>query len=219
MSDDRAVKTARKRWTRLASDLGVTDGDAWDRCIAELLELYSQPERHYHNLHHVEVCLRHLDALKSTQSLPPEAELALWFHDAIYDTRRDDNEQRSAELAATRLQTLAASADVERVRTLILATRHDGVHSSRDAQSICDIDLAILGASPTDYDDYSRQIRKEYEWVPLTAYCRGRTQVLEQFAQRTSIFQTPEFAALEQRARENLARELQALQLEKPGTA
>ena len=74
------------------------------------------------------------------------------------------------------------------------------------------VDLSILAAEPSRYDAYAASIRKEYAHVPDDAYRAGRTEVLRRFAARPLIFPDAAFATTcEEKARENLARELVSL--------
>jgi predicted metal-dependent HD superfamily phosphohydrolase len=58
---------------------------------------YSSPERYYHNLAHIQDSLSVFNQTSSLAAHSEEVELAIWFHDAVYDPRRSDSEQRSAE--------------------------------------------------------------------------------------------------------------------------
>ena len=72
--------------------------------------------------------------------------------------------------------------------------------------------ISILAAEPSRYDAYAAAIRKEFAHVPDDAYRAGRSDVLRRFAARPVIFPDAAFAlSCEQRARENLARELASL--------
>jgi predicted metal-dependent HD superfamily phosphohydrolase len=62
---------------------------------------------------------------------PLSLELALWFHDAIYDTRARDNEARSADWPSDALVCLG-SIRVDRIVRLILVTQHDEIAADRD---------------------------------------------------------------------------------------
>jgi predicted metal-dependent HD superfamily phosphohydrolase len=144
---------------------------------------------------------------------PGEAALALWYHDAIYDTHASDNEARSAALARAVLAAAGAQEPtIVSVERLILATKHDAVPRDRDAQILVDIDLSILGADEPRYQEYETQIRREYAWVDEGAFRSGRTKVLRSFLDRPFIYSTTEFRSrLEAPARNNLARALLAL--------
>jgi hypothetical protein len=76
------------------------------------------------------------------------------------------------------------------------------------ARLVCDIDLAILGSEPEKYDQYARQIRREYAWVPLDRYREGRISFLQRLLAGPGIYQTEELAYLEKPARSNVEREL-----------
>jgi len=62
----------------------------------DLVARYREPHRRYHTLQHLEECFARFDELRALAEHPRDVELAIWFHDAIYDTRRSDNEARSA---------------------------------------------------------------------------------------------------------------------------
>jgi predicted metal-dependent HD superfamily phosphohydrolase len=143
-----------------------------------------------------------------------EVAFALLYHDAIYDTHAQDNEERSAELAVEVLDEYTAiDRDIaDRVRSLILVTKHDAQPASQDEQILVDIDLAILGASQERFDEYEQQVRREYAWVNDSDFRPGRSRILKQFLDRPQLYATAYFRGkLEQSARNNLSRSLQRL--------
>lgn len=179
----------------------------------QLLRAWSAPGRHYHARSHLEACLALFDQHRALAQQPAQVELAIWFHDAVYDSRAKDNEEQSA-LWARRTMTASGigAAHVARVEALVLATK---AHFAADADTalLLDIDLSILGAAPEVFDQFDRDVRQEYAWVPEEGWRSGRAAVLKGFLARPRIFQTPALAqALEAQARENLARTIEKLQ-------
>jgi predicted metal-dependent HD superfamily phosphohydrolase len=196
-------------WQRLWRELGAREVNGG--LMSQLVAAYSEPHRHYHTLQHLRECLAHCEAAGSLARRPAEVELALWFHDAVYDATRGDNEARSAAWA--RASVLAASCDAQvadRIAALVLATQdHVAPDDAPDAALLLDIDLAILGTSYARFDEYGRQVRAEYAHVDDAAFAAGRRRVLQGFLQRPRIYRTDAFHdALDQRARENLRRAL-----------
>jgi predicted metal-dependent HD superfamily phosphohydrolase len=197
-------------WRRLWTELGAREipGGLFNQLVAA----YSARERHYHTLQHLRECLAHLEAAASLARRPAEVELALWFHDAVYDPRRHDNEERSADWALRSV--LAAGCDeaiAHRVRSLVLATAGHEASADPDTQLLLDIDLAILGAAPARFAEYERQVRAEYAHVPEPDFRAGRARILAGFLARPRLFGTAPFHdALEQRARENIRQALAA---------
>ena len=137
--------------------------------------------------------------------------LALWFHDAVYEPKRSDNEARSAERGAAVLAAAGAAGElIERFRELVMATRHEARPGSADARLLVDIDLAILGAGPERFAEYEAQVRKEYAHVPEFLFRIARSRILEQFLARPAIYSTPRFKdRFEAQARANLLRSLE----------
>jgi predicted metal-dependent HD superfamily phosphohydrolase len=174
----------------------------------ELIACYSEPHRAYHTLQHLEECFALFDEPLAEHA--DEALLALWFHDAIYQPKRYDNEEKSADWGADVLAAARAPAEViARFRDLVLATRHEAQPQSPDARLLVDIDLSILGAEPERFDEYERQVRKEYAHVPDLFFRMGRAKILKQFLARPAIYSTAAFRErFEARARANVERSL-----------
>lgn len=161
--------------------------------VPSLLGRYGEPARHYHNAEHIRECLAHFQQLKTECMEPDLVELAIWFHDAVYDATRVDNERRSAELAAEMLRSVgAAEREIVRVQEHIMATRHQAVPVDPDSKLVVDIDLAILAAPQARFDAYERAIRLEYAHVDEAAFITGRIAVLRGFASRERIYGTDE---------------------------
>jgi len=174
----------------------------------QLLRAWDEPQRHYHTQQHLTECLTLFDTLRAHAEQPADIELALWFHDAIYDVQGHDNEARSAHWATKGLKAGGVdAARCQRVHDLIMATCHTALPVSPDQALLVDIDLAILGAPAARFAGYTRQISAEYAWVPPQVYAVKRRAVLQGFLDRAQIYTTPAVAQrLEQRARANLAK-------------
>lgn len=180
--------------------------------LEALVARYAEPHRAYHTLPHVLACLAHAAEMRPRLEHPGCVELALWFHDAVYEPRAGDNEERSAALAAEALGSATSGEVREHVRRLVLATRHPSRPAENDARYVVDIDLAILGAAPEAFDAYEAAIRREYRWVPGPLYRAKRRLVLQGFLDLDRIYTTEELGRRwEKRARANLERSLARL--------
>lgn len=173
---------------------------------AELLARYAEPHRAYHTQQHLAECLALFGELRPLAQHPAEVEAALWFHDAIYDVHRHDNEALSADWARAALLEAGAAPEVAgRVHALVMATRHSVAPQTPDEQLLVDIDLAILGAPPARFAEYEAQIRREYAHVPQDLFNTKRSEILAGFLARPVLYGT---AALHRRldaaARANL---------------
>ncbi len=198
----------RKRWNDLWQALGAEPQNPI--LFDQLRSRYAEPHRVYHTLDHIQDCLQQFDAARFLAGRPAEVEVAIWFHDAIYDPRKPDNEERSAWWAERALSEAGVPPlTPQRVRDLIVVTDHNILPDGRDASLLVDIDLSILGRAPADFDEYERKIRGEYAWLPVEAYREGRAAILRRFLARKPIYQTGHFYRLfEEQARRNLERSL-----------
>lgn len=198
-------------WAGTWHELGAPSAD--ESLYRRVISCWSEPHRHYHSRQHLEECLARFDEVRGQAKQPGEVALALWFHDAFYDPRRADNEERSAEWARASVLQAGLPADTaQRVYDLVMATRHEAPPLDDDARLLVDIDLSILGAERERFDQSDQQIRAEYAHVPDDAYREGRRRILNGFLERPRLYSTGYFhSALETRARENLRRALARL--------
>jgi predicted metal-dependent HD superfamily phosphohydrolase len=198
-------------WQRLWTELGASEVPRG--LFNQLVAAYSERQRHYHTLQHMRECLSLFEAAAMLARRPAEVELALWFHDAVYDPKARDNEERSADWAGRSIA--AADCDdavAQRVRAMVLATDGHAASDDPDTQFLLDVDLAILGAAPARFAEFGQQVRAEYAHVPDAEFRTRRAQVLAAFLARPRIFRTAAFHdALEERARANLQQAVVAL--------
>ncbi len=199
-------------WRRLWGELGAREVNGG--LMNQLVAAHSERHRRYHTLQHLRECLAHFDAAAALARHPAEVELALWFHDAVYDPQRSDNEERSAAWAHDSVLAAGCPAEVaDRVAALVRLTQgHAAPDGDPDADLMLDVDLAVLGATPARFAEYERQIRAEYAHLAEADFRAGRRRVLEGFLARPRIYRTGPFHdALEARARANLQHALAAL--------
>jgi predicted metal-dependent HD superfamily phosphohydrolase len=201
------------RFDRALSAAGATR--AGDAVFDELVYRYAEAHRHYHTLAHVDACLAWLDWFCGDARHPEEVELALWFHDAVYDPRSHDNERRSGELARERLAAVGVPAGaLDRITAHVLATEHHAA-TGGDGALVIDLDLTILGAPAPDFERFEAAIRREYAHVGDAAFTLGRRSILEGFLSKAEIYFTPKIREeLEVRARTNLKRRIAELSRE-----
>jgi len=182
---------------------GAGDASGWyDR----LTTAYAEPQRHYHNQQHIAECLAEFDMACHLAKQPVAVELALWFHDAVYDPKAGDNEERSAEMAKQCLGECGmAEPLIETVTRLVMATKHHELATDIDVRLTMDVDLSILGRDEKRFFEYEEQIRLEYAWVPNSVFVAKRLEVLRRFLAHERIFSTDWFHdKYERHARRNL---------------
>ncbi|ARI53089.1 HD domain-containing protein [Streptomyces bacillaris] len=204
----------RWRETLLAARAGAEGPDPLPYA-ENLLARWAEPQRRYHTTAHLTAVLDRIDTLAPYADDVHAVRLAAWFHDAVYRPDRTENEERSAALAERALPEAGVGEAVtaEVARLVRLTVTHDPAEGDRDGEVLCDADLAVLAGGPQEYAAYAAQVREEYGFVPDEAFRAGRAAVLRQLLALPRLFRTPYGAAeWEERARHNLATELELLE-------
>jgi predicted metal-dependent HD superfamily phosphohydrolase len=215
------------RWRALWQRLGVDDASL-DDTGSNLLAAYSSAGRFYHSRKHLEDVFEKLDWAKTAliasgdlAEVPPEdrpllfdtIELALWYHDAVYDPKQKDNEAKSRDLflADAMRYGLPENLRTAAARLIDITASHKKA-ASLSEKVLCDCDLSILGAPKEAFSEYDANIRKEYAHVPEAAYKTARRHVLGGFLRQKPIFRTKAFQnRFEAQARQNLENAAQPL--------
>ena len=202
-------KGLQAKWNDLHKRINAKGNS--EKAYAELLNLYGESHRAYHNIVHIAHALGEFNNAKHLMDNPEAVETALWYHDAIYDTHSKDNEEKSAQLAAKRLSEAGLTDSfVEDVNKLILATKHKEIPKEKDARYAVDIDLVALGKPEREFDEYGKDIREEYNWVSEEQFKQERSTILKSFLKRQSVYLTDFFKEkYEAKAIKNLERALE----------
>lgn len=174
--------------------------DTFDRLVAA----WNEAPRRFHTPEHLGECLHQLDlALRAlgdeascSEATGDAAELALWFHDAVYVPGARDNEARSAEWLLDEgrslgIESAVAAAAAEAVRL----SSHRALSSTPapTAALVLDVDLSILGAEPLRFLEYEHSIAEEYGQRSALAFRIGRGRFLSSLLARPFLFHTPYF--------------------------
>jgi len=183
----------------------------------EIVYRYSEQHRHYHNLNHIAYlfswCDKYIDQIKH----PAVVGFAIIYHDIIYDTYRQDNEEQSAEIAEAHLTQLNISSKlIKNVREFILATKNHVMNEdfllNEDLAMFLDFDMAILASVEDFYKSYSEKIRQEYSKYSDELYKAGRKLALQKVLEMPVIFNTTIFKeTFEPVARQNIKKEIATL--------
>src|SRR3989344_2261547 len=219
LQDKRDKEQLKKRFQSLCERLHAQGNPP--ELFEDLWARHSEKDRLYHNVAHIKMCLNELDLARHLADDPDAIEFALWFHDAVYNSNKqdqslpDDDESESAGLAQEGITQLLVLPQEfgQKVGSLILATKHSETPKDIDHQLMVDIDLAILGRSIRLYDIYEQNVRTEYGWVPQEQFTAARIRILKSFLDdRDSIYSTKFFFdRYEEQAEFNLNRSIQKL--------
>jgi predicted metal-dependent HD superfamily phosphohydrolase len=201
-----------QRWSALSESAGIPQNS--QEMFQTIEHHYSEPHRAYHNALHIDECLREFDLVREQAMNPVALELAIWFHDVIYDPRASDNEEQSARFAIGCLKEVNRTL-AHQVSNLILTTRSHLAGSIDDTALLLDIDLSILGKSTERFAEFEAGIRNEYAWVPIEVYRQKRAEILSGFMKRERIYATESFYnRYESTARCNLSKLIAELRRE-----
>lgn len=193
-----------QRWRALAGEHADPLGEA-------LIRAWDEPQRVYHNQSHLTWLLDEAERRAALIADGVFVRYAIWFHDAVYQPGRPDNETLSADWARKALardEALAA-----RVADVIELTKdHAAGDADGDAALFLDMDIAILGAPWETYCAYAAGIRAEYPHVPDPAFAAGRGAFLEKQLAHARTFRTdPYEKELGETARANMLWELEEM--------
>ncbi len=205
------------RWTALLTGARVGEENPDPAPYGRnLLSRWSEPQRRYHTVDHLQAVLNRVDELAphAPASDVHAVLLAAWFHDAVYRPDRSENEERSAHLAERALPEAGVPAErtAEVARLVRLTVDHDPAPGDVNGELLCDADLAVLAGTPAEYAQYAAAVREEYAFVPDDRFRAGRAEVLSQLLGMPRLFRTSYAREhWEGVARRNLETELELL--------
>lgn len=196
----------------------------WNRCLErglqaapgpiydDLMRRYTESHRRYHTPGHINRCLEEMDLARHLMDDPDAVEMALWFHDAVYDPRANDNELKSAEWFMRLGREWFEPAFCRKVFDLIMATVHKTPPEEKDAQFVVDVDLSSFGLPWDDFKRDSQAVRDEFDHLPDNEFYPGQLRFLNSLLRRETFYCTEFFRRrFEHTARKNIRRYMSEL--------
>ena len=197
----------------------------WERCrtrpgpgadasevFDEVQSYYRGSGRFYHTPSHIDHCLKMFDEARGEMDDPDAVEMAIWFHDLVYDSSAKDNELKSAKRF---LELAGQSMDEEfksRVYDLIMVTVHPGSPRDGDQKFMIDIDLSSFGLPWKEFTRDSIAVREEFRHMSDEEFFPRQRDFLETLLKRDYFYHTDFFRARRERAaRANIERYLKGL--------
>jgi predicted metal-dependent HD superfamily phosphohydrolase len=179
---------------------------------------YAEAHRIVHGWAHVEMLLRLLEWQQARVFNLQAAELAILFHDAVFEPLADDNQARSARLMRGMIHDEVAPVTLEAAGAIILALGQHRVAQDAvdpllgDTLTVLDCHAALLAVEPETFAALEQGLRDEHAMLPDADYAARRRGTLERLLARPAIFETAPFGErFETRARANLADRLTRL--------
>ena len=186
---------------------------------------YNETQRVYHSLQHIQQLFGQFEQVKHNLHEPHIIALALFYHDVIYEPTQSDNELKSAEYAVKSLTGYLSAEQCQHIYALIMMTANHQIDENDewsdkakekdrycDAAYLLDMDLSILGASWSEYEQYAHAVRQEYAHVADGDYRVGRIAVLKELLAHPTLYLTGYYyARLEKQARKNIEHEITLL--------
>lgn len=200
----------RSLWNRCQKGDGA--GVDADDVFKELHECYSEPGRHYHTPKHIEHCLAQFDLVADKMDDADSVEIAIWFHDLIFDVSANDNELRSARRFVELADDSMEDEFKTRVYDLIMSTAPPRIPKTKDQEFMLDIDLSSFGLPWDDMLRDSIAVRQESEKLSDAEFFPGQRAFLESLVRREHFYFTDYFRSrIEDSARSNIKRYLKNL--------
>ncbi|GEM_PF-792496 len=214
------------RWCDLCYRIGAKGNKAYHlKLFGQLIYHYCAPDRHYHNLDHIRTCLIELDKIRhliSGQGRCDNVELAIWFHDAVYEVWAEDNEARSASMAIFFIHHLmelppeVASKVAYLIENTAYFTKGMKYEVFDDGKYLVDIDLYVgMGGVPYTFRANSILIDMEWDWADPVERKKSKLKVFQMFEKRRPFFLTGYYwERYENQVRTNLASAIKELETE-----
>lgn len=204
----------RARFTRLWQRT-LDDGTSSDagEVFESIAALYAEPHRRYHTARHIDHCLTQFDLAAELMGDPDAVEMALWFHDAIYEIPSTENERRSAEMFVDLTQGRVSPSFSQNVYDMILITVHQVPAARPDDQYVVDIDLSSFGLPWDAFKRDSDAVRAEHTHLDDREFYAAHLKFMQNLLARPHFFATDFFRnRYENSARGNLERLISELE-------
>jgi len=150
--------------------------------IKDLEKRWREPHRYYHNIDHLililkdiekDIDFKHLSIYEKHAIL-----LAAFFHDAVYDPKKDDNEEKSVKIFRFAFKNTDPKM-TSTVSDLIMVTKYRKRPITKLKRILWDADNAGFKKGYSWLFKTEKLIQKEYSYLPKEKFREGKIKFLE----------------------------------------
>ena len=154
-----------------------------DKGINILSKMWYDPHRFYHNINHLLSIIKAIEKNVWFKELQVKEKhillIAAFFHDAIYEVKRKDNEDQSIKLFKLCLKPNTPKELVDSVIRLIETTKHRKRPIDKLERIFWDADNAGFIGSYYNFEKIDNLLKKEYSFLSKEQWTKGRIEFLE----------------------------------------
>lgn len=188
-------------------------GDVSALVFDQLVAMYSEKWRSYHNTKHIKASIGYFDFCKDHAEFADAIEFAIWFHDCKYELGDADNEAKSRDWFLDQTNDYLVPALRQTVDALIMDTCHISVPETADGKLIADIDLTSFGLPWDEYMQDSLAVQSEFPPKPADSVVAGKRAFLRNLIKDEQVYYSDFYLQnYEQKAQDNVLRHLELLQ-------
>jgi predicted metal-dependent HD superfamily phosphohydrolase len=167
-----------KKYLNKAVNICVLYG--FDITLSDVISKYSEPHRFWHTVEHLYKLLDGINELYENKKINQTdfnyLNISTIFHDIVYDTRKNDNEEKSVKYMLSKYNNIIND-DVKIIIDIILSTKTH-ISNNKLCQKFIKLDTQILDSQFIDMLDWENKIYEEYKWVGLKIYKKKRVEFL-----------------------------------------
>lgn len=148
-----------------------------------IINHYNEPHRFYHNFDHIIFMVESVieqEKQLNEKILTTDLLFAILYHDIVYDPKRNDNEEKSAELFKKYKPNYDGSLLSKNIYNAILETKNHKPTSDL-SRKLTMLDLEVLYQDFNIFSEYEDKIFKEYQFVDYKTYVEKRVEILKGF--------------------------------------
>ncbi len=193
-----------------------SDNSIIENLFSEISLNYNSKSRFYHNFTHIQQMIDFSITIKEKTEDNNSFIIAAFYHDVIYNTFKNNNEEKSAEFFLKHFRKLEIENTIkEKITEMILRTKNHSEskpEDSLDLKLFLDTDILIFAEEEETYFKYVENIKNEYSHVPKIIFNKKRKEILKNFYEKDFIYKTDYFRAnFEKKAKENILAEIKTL--------
>ena len=156
-----------------------------EETYTDIINRWSEPHRFYHNLDHLNFLINHFQYLMIDKVITMEEMNRLvvvaFFHDVVYDPKRNDNESKSLDYFLEKEEECGTIKDefIDQLAMMIMDTRERTEPDDKLSKIFWTADNSILSLPVNKLIEVEHKIFQEYQWVSYNEYKKGRIEFLE----------------------------------------